>query len=140
MIGADPPPPAGFTRFEGRGPFTTHNGPIYRGQIDNGVCQGFFALARHCNGVGLLHGGMISAFFDGLLAGAAAQGAGLMPITVQLSINFLGVGREGDWVVGHARATRRTRDIVFVEGHIFVDDRDLARASAVFKLTEGKRA
>ena len=131
-------PPAGFTLFAGRGPFTTHNGPIYRGEIEDGVCQGFYALARHCNGMGLIHGGMISAFFDGLLAGAAARGAGLTPITVQLSIYFLGVGREGDWVVGHARATRRTRDIVFVEGHIFVDDRDLARASAVFKLTEPK--
>jgi uncharacterized protein (TIGR00369 family) len=128
------PPPEGFVLQTGRGAFTTHNGPYYVKQGDSGVIQAFHALARHCNGVGLIHGGMLSAFLDGLLAGAAGRETGATPVTVHLSIDFLDMGRAGDWVIGEARATRVTRDLAFVEGHASVKGRDLARASGVFKL------
>lgn len=129
-----PPPPEGFVLQSGRGAFTTHNGPYFARPSDSGVAQAFYALARHCNGVGLIHGGMLSAFLDGLLAGAAARATGSTPVTVHLSIDFLDMGRAGDWVIGEARLTRATRDLAFVEGQASVSGRDLARASGVFKL------
>jgi acyl-coenzyme A thioesterase PaaI-like protein len=132
--GADdliPEPPEGFHRSSGRGAFTTHNGPYFNNEA--GV-QAFYALKRHCNGVGLLHGGMLSAFLDGVLAGAAARGGGGQPITVHLSIDFLDMGRAGDWVLGEATLTRATRDLAFVEGRAHVGGRSLARATGVFKL------
>ena len=55
-------------------------------------------------------------------------------MTVHLSIDFLDMGRAGDWVIGEARVTRVTRDLAFVEGRASVGGRDLARASGVFKL------
>ena len=85
----------------------------------------------------LIHGGMLSkAFLDGLLAGAAGRATGSTPVSVHLSIDFLDMGRAGDWVVGEARVTRTTRDTGgFVEGLApSVHGRDLARASGVFKL------
>jgi uncharacterized protein (TIGR00369 family) len=127
-------PPDGFVIQEGRGAFTTHNGPYYIKPTDHGVAQAFYALGRHCNGVGLIHGGMLSAFLDGLLAGAAGRATGLTPVTVHLSIDFLDMGRAGDWVIGEARVTRSTRDLAFVEGQASVGGRDLSRASGVFKL------
>jgi uncharacterized protein (TIGR00369 family) len=129
-----PPPPEGFVLQTGRGAFTTHNGPYFVKPTEDGVAQAFHALARHCNGVGLIHGGMLSAFLDGLLAGAAGRATGTTPVTVHLSIDFLDMGRAGDWVIGEARATRTTRDLAFVEGRASVHGRDLARASGVFKL------
>jgi len=126
-----PEPPAGFHRSAGRGAFSTHNGPYFNN--DDGA-QAFFALKRHCNGVGLLHGGMLSAFLDGVLAGAAARGGGGTPITVHLSIDFLDMGRAGDWVIGEAALTRATSDLAFVEGRAHVGGRNLARATGVFKL------
>jgi uncharacterized protein (TIGR00369 family) len=129
-----PLPPEGFVLQTGRGAFTTHNGPYFAKSTDDGVAQAFHALARHCNGVGLIHGGMLSAFLDGLLAGAAGRATGSTPVTVHLSIDFLDMGRAGDWVIGEARVTRITRDLAFVEGHASVHGRDLARASGVFKL------
>lgn len=129
-----PPPPEGFVLQTGRGAFTTHNGPYYAKPSDTGVVQAFYALGRHCNGVGLIHGGMLSAFLDGLLAGAAGRESGATAVTVHLSIDFLDMGRAGDWVIGEARVTRATRDLAFVEGHARVHGRDLARASGVFKL------
>ena len=118
----------------GRGAFTSHNGPYWVRQSDTGTVQAFHALARHCNGVGLIHGGMLSAFLDGLLAGAAGRETGSTPVTVHLSIDFLDMGRAGDWVIGVAHVTRATRDLAFVEGSASVAGRDLARASGVFKL------
>ena len=128
------PPPDGFVLSGSRGAFSTHNGPYYHRETSEGAQQAFHAVARHCNGVGLIHGGMLSAFLDGLLAGAAHKATGASPITMHLSIDFLDMGRAGDWVVGEAKVTRSTRDIAFVEGRAHVGGRDLARASGVFKL------
>lgn len=129
-----PPPPEGFVLSSGRGAFTSHNGPYFHRRVETGAEQAFFALKRHCNGVGLIHGGMLSAFLDGLLAGAAARNTGAVPITMNLSVDYLDMGRAGEWVLGEAHVTRATRDIAFVEGRAHVGGRDLARAHGVFKL------
>ncbi|HEX4742213.1 MAG TPA: PaaI family thioesterase [Caulobacteraceae bacterium] len=132
---AIPEPPAGYVLQAGRGSFTTHNGPyFYDPSAADGARQAFFALGRHCNGLGLIHGGMISAFLDGLLASAAARATGATPVTMHLSVDFLDMGRAGDWVMGEARVTRAARDVAFVEGRAHVRQRDLARVSGVFKL------
>ncbi len=136
----DPPAPDGFLLQPGRGAFTTHNGPYYHKPDTEGAHQAFHAKTRHCNGVGLIHGGMLSAFLDGLLAAAAARAAQTTPVTVHLSIDFLGMGRAGDWVMGEAHVTRLTRDLVFAEGRAYVGARDLARASGVFKLMRRRPA
>jgi len=130
----EPTPPEGFVIQSGRGAFTTRNGPYYTRPSDSGVCQAFYARLRHCNGVGLIHGGMLSAFLDGLLAGAAGRATQATPVTVHLSIDFLDMGRAGDWVIGQAYVTRATRDLAFAEGAASVGSRTLARASGVFKV------
>jgi uncharacterized protein (TIGR00369 family) len=135
-----PSPPDGFVPQKGRGAFSGHNGPYYHRPGAQGVEQAFFALGRHCNGLGIIHGGMLSAFLDGVLAAAAARATGATPVTVHLSIDFLDMGRAGDWVLGEAAATRITRDLAFVEGRVRVHDRALARASGVFKLMRRRGA
>jgi len=131
-------PPEGFLPQLGRGPFTTHNGPYFYCPSDDGARQAFRALARHCNGVGLIHGGMLSAFLDGLLASSVGQATRATPVTVNLAVNFLDMGRAGDWVIGEARVTRLARDLAFAEGRASVGGRDLARASGVFKLMRAR--
>jgi uncharacterized protein (TIGR00369 family) len=127
-------PPEGFVLQPGRGAFTSHNGPFFHRPDAVGAEQAFFALPRHCNGLGLIHGGMLAAFLDGLLASAAARATKASPVTIHLSIDYLGMGRAGDWIMGEARLTRATREIAFVEGRAHVQGRDLARVSGVFKL------
>ena len=126
-----PEPPAGFQRSSERGAFSNHNGPYFHNADGT---QAFYALKRHCNSIGLIHGGMLAAFLDGVLASAAARGGGGTPITVHLSIDFLDMGRAGDWVMGEAALTRATSDLAFVEGRAHVAGRSLARATGVFKL------
>lgn len=132
--GAGAPPPEGFVESASRGAFSVHNGPYFHRPAARGVEQAFLAQKRHCNGLGLIHGGMLSAFLDGLLAAAAARAARATPVTIHLSVDFLDMGRAGDWVLGEARATRVSRDIAFAEGRAHIGGRDLARASGVFKL------
>ena len=139
-LGDTAAPPDGFLPQSGRGAFTTHNGPYYHRPSEHGLTQAFHALDRHCNGVGIIHGGMLSAFLDGLLAGAAGRAAGATPVTIHLSVDFLDMGRAGDWVIGEATMTRATRDIAFAEGRVHVGDRDIARATGVFKLMRRRPA
>ena len=130
-----PAAPAGFVRAEGRGLFSTLNGPYFtRPSEGDLVEQAFYALARHCNGVGLVHGGMLSAFMDGVLAGAVWKGAQKRAVTIHLSIDFLHMARAGEWVHGEARLSRATREVAFAEGRAYVGGHDVVRASGVFKL------
>jgi len=132
---AIPPPPEGFAPAQGRGLFSTRNGPYFhRASQGDLVEQAFYALPRHCNGVGIVHGGMLSAFMDGVLAGAVWRGAQKRAVTIHLSIDFLHMARAGEWVRGEARLTRATREVAFAEGRAYVGAHDVVRCSGVFKL------
>jgi uncharacterized protein (TIGR00369 family) len=139
--GATPPPPAGYVPSEGRGGFSTLNGPYFHRldgdrEVDE---QAFFALPRHANGLGLVHGGMLSAFMDGVLAGAVWRGTGRTAVTIHLSIDFLHMARAGEWVMGEGKLTRATREVAFAEGRAYVGGHDVVRCSGVFKLmTRGR--
>ncbi|MGH7023350.1 MAG: PaaI family thioesterase [Caulobacteraceae bacterium] len=131
---AAPSPPPGFELQAGRGPFSDHNGPYYTRREAQGAEQAFYALPRHCNGLGLVHGGMLSAFLDGLLASAVARATGATPVTIHLCVDFLAMGRAGEWIVGEARLTRAARDVAFAEGQVHVAGKPIARATGVFRL------
>lgn len=130
-----PDPPAGFVLSQGRGQFSTHNGPYYhRASSGETVEQAFYALPRHTNGIGLVHGGMLSAFADGLLAAAVGRGTQRVGVTIHLSIDFLHMARQGDWIIGEARMSRATKEIAFAEGRLHARGVDIVRVSGVFKL------
>ena len=128
-------PPLGFVPSEGRGGFSTLNGPyFYRPGGGEMSEQAFFAQKRHANGLGLVHGGMLSAFMDGVLAAAVWRGTGKTALTIHLSIDFLDMARVGEWVMGEAKVTRATRDVAFAQGRAYVGGKDVVRCSGVFKL------
>ena len=128
-------PPEGFELAQNRGPFATHNGPFYyetnRGE---GARQAFLAEPRHTNGYGLVHGGMMSAFLDGTMSQAVRRATGKSGVTVQLSLSYLHMARPGDWIIAEANVVRASRDLAFLEGRVSVGDRDVVKATAVFKL------
>lgn len=127
-----PEPPEGF-KPSARGPYTTHNGPMFHRRTEEGQQHAFFVLPRHCNSLGIVHGGMLSTFIDGVLAGAVGRATGGASVTIHLSLDFLAMAHAGDWVFGEAKVTRQTRDLVFVEGRVYVGERDVLRGSGVFK-------
>ena len=134
-----PEPPEGFVRSGGRGRFSTHNGPYFYRIEGEAVQQAFFALPRHANSVGLVHGGMLSAFMDGVLAMTCGRGSGKALVTIHLSVDYLHMARTGDWIFGEGRLTRATKDIAFAEGRAWTRGVDVVRASGIFKLMERPR-
>jgi acyl-coenzyme A thioesterase PaaI-like protein len=55
-------------------------------------------------------------------------------VTVQLSLSYLHMARPGDWIIAEADVVRASRDLAFLEGRVSVGDRDVVKATAVFKL------
>ncbi len=48
-----------------------------------------------------------TAFLDGLLASAVGHSVGVRSVTAHLSVDFLAMGRAGEWVIGQARRSTR---------------------------------
>lgn len=132
-------PPEGFVRLVQRGPFTEHNGPIYGRVGEEGAVQGFLALGRHANSLGIVHGGMMGSFLDTLLGQAVSAASKKPAVTIHLSLDYLSMARVGDWIEGRAAVTRLTRDVAFAEGQARVGTRAIVRATGVFKLMAARR-
>lgn len=132
-----PAPPAGFTPLDGRGGFTTHTGPLFQRlpEGEGGVVeQALYILPRHTNALGVLHGGMLSTFLDGLLGAAVRRGSQRTGVTIHLSVDFLRMARKGEWLIGEGRMTQASSDVAFAEGRAFVGRSEVGRATGVFKL------
>jgi len=125
-------PPEGYTVYNSSGPFTISNGPFYERIDGEWVWRGFRAQKRHCNSFGIVHGGMMMAFADGLMAHAAWHGARITPLTIRMTSDFISSVRPGDWVEGKARVTRATRSVVFVSGEVMVGSRTVMNLAALF--------
>ena len=134
-----PPPPDGFTRQQVRGPFSLHNGPYFERNCEGVAEQAFFVLARHCNQMGFAHGGMLSAFVDGLLATSVGKATRSVGVTIHLSIDYLAPAKRGEWVFGEARVTRETQEFAFAEARIHAGGRDVVRASGIFRLRRRRK-
>jgi len=127
-------PPEGFVRFT-RGPFLEVIGPMHhRPEAQPAAELALHLTERHTNRLGLLHGGLLSAFMDSLLGAAVVNHVGRHAVTVQLSINFLRMARQGEWLQGRAEVTHATNGVAFAEGRAFVGEHEIGRASGVFKL------
>lgn len=130
-----PEPPEGFVPSGNRGAFSSHNGPYFhRAEMGELTEQAFFALPRHANGIGLVHGGMLTAFLDGLMGAAVYRAIRQTGVTIHLSVDFLHMARVGEWIMGEAKVTRATKDVAFVEARAHSTGVDVVRGSGVFKL------
>lgn len=132
-------PPAGFALSSSRGPFTLHNGPIYRANAKGDLRSGMIVLDRHCNSMGFLHGGMASAFADGALAWAVWHATRSMSVTLKLTMNYLDIVPEGAWLEARPEVLAVQDDVVHVRADMVHNDRrQCGRADAIFRLLRRK--
>lgn len=133
-----PAVPEGFTRQTIGGEFIVANGPLYE-RFDAGVYRlGFRVEARHCNTMGICHGGMMATFCDMLLpigvhALTQAVRDRFLP-TISLQIDYLAPAPLGCWVQGEAQLLRTTRTMVFAQALVTADDAPAARVSGILKI------
>ena len=146
MDATSPPPahepaleiPQGFSPRSFGGGFIGVNGPLYVKKLDRGIQLGFRVEARHCNPMGMCHGGMMATFCDMLLPISAHYlsqdiGRRFLP-TINLQVDFLGPSAKGAWVQGEAQLLRATRKLVFMQGVVMADGENVARVSGIFKI------
>ena len=138
MTAPEPPIPEGFkVRHYGDG-FIAANGPLYLKKLEPGIALGFRVERRHCNPMGICHGGMIATFCDMLLPISAHYlsqdlGRRFLP-TISLQIDYLAPSKLGAWVQGQAQLLRSTRSMVFMQGLVSADGEPVARVSGIFKI------
>jgi uncharacterized protein (TIGR00369 family) len=130
--------PEGFKpRRFGEG-FIAVNGPLYLKKLEPGIALGFRVERRHCNPMGICHGGMIATFCDMLLPISAhtlsADLARRFLPTISLQVDYLAASKLGAWVQGEAELLRATRSMVFMQGLVRADGDAVARVSGIFKI------
>jgi uncharacterized protein (TIGR00369 family) len=130
--------PEGFKLRRWGDGFIAVNGPLYLKKLNPGVLLGFRVEVRHCNPMGICHGGMIATFCDMLLPISAHYlssdiGRRFLP-TISLQVDYLAPSPLGAWVQGQAQLLRSTRSLVFMQGLVSADGEAVARVSGVFKI------
>ena len=130
--------PEGFqARRFGEG-FIAVNGPLYARRNEAGFQLGFRVEERHCNPMGICHGGMMATFCDMLLPMTIHRkskevGLRFLP-TISLQVDYLAPAELGAWVEGEADVLRTTRTLVFAQGLVTADGKPCARVSGIFKI------
>ena len=118
-------------------PFNDMIGPFYERRQDDDVSLGLRIEERHCNSRGICHGGLLSALADVALGYATlAKTKGPTSfVTVQLSMDFAGAAKPGDWVESEADVQQAGMRLAFANGYLLVGDKRIVRASAIFALS-----
>jgi uncharacterized protein (TIGR00369 family) len=118
--------------------FIAVNGPLYIKKLEQSILLGFRVERRHCNPMGICHGGMIATFCDMLLPISAhylaADLARRFLPTINLQVDYLASSKLGAWVQGEAQLLRATRSMVFMQGVVSADGEAVARVSGIFKI------
>ncbi len=130
--------PEGFLERAFGDGFIGVNGPLYARHANEVFQLGFRVEKRHCNPMGICHGGMMATFCDMLLpisAHALSEQIGnrFLP-TINLQVDFLAPSPLGAWVQGEAQLLRTTRSLVFMQGLVQADGVNVARVSGIFKI------
>jgi uncharacterized protein (TIGR00369 family) len=138
---ADVPP--GFVPIPLGDGYIGVNGPLYGKRDGDHMLLGFRVEARHCNPMGIAHGGMMMTFADMQLPIASRLQAGLgdhfLP-TIAMTCDFVGPSPLGAWVEGRTDVLKVTRNLVFAQCLVTADGKPALRASGTFKLASDRKA
>lgn len=126
--------PDGFVLAESRGKFTNHNGPVFVAEAEGDLRSGLYVLDRHCNSMGILHGGMASAFADRALAVAVWSALHGPSVTLKLYMHFFEAVPVGTWLEAHPVIHSNCDGIVQLSAEMRMQGDVLAaRADAAFR-------
>ena len=130
--------PAGYRPLPFRDGFIGGNGPVYVNTSGAEPVFGFRVEERHCNPMGICHGGWIASVMDMVLPLTARftvpdLGDHFL-LTVNLTIDYLGGAPLGRWVEGRGQVLKRTGRMVFVQGVLSVDGVAVTRGNGIFRI------
>src|SRR3954463_6991028 len=128
-------PPPGFGPLFRTSPFLEMVGPLfYRRDPERGLVIGLRVAEKHANARGVAHGGLLVTLADIALGYRTAFGQdppeGL--ITANLTADFAGAAKIGDWVEAHVDVQKIGARLAFASVFLRVEGERIVRASAVF--------
>jgi acyl-coenzyme A thioesterase 13 len=130
--------PEGFRRTQRptRNPFNELVGPFYERRNGNDVSLGIRIEERHLNSRGICHGGFLATFADLALGYGMLHAVKGPPsfVTVQLSIDYAGAARKGDWLESKVEVQRVGSRLAFANCYLMAGTERIVRASAIFAL------
>lgn len=126
--------PRGFRPLFRTSPVLDLIGPLYcRGEgVD--LVIGLRVEAKHCNARGTAHGGILATLADVAL-GYAMAFASKPPanlVTANLTLDFAGTAKVGDWLEAYVDVQKQGSRLSFANCYITVNEQRIVRASAVF--------
>ena len=111
-------------------------GPLYsRGEAPD-LVVGLLAEAKHCNARGTVHGGILATLAD-ITLGYAMAFSTRPPTslsTANLSLDFAGTAKAGDWIEAHVDVQKMGSRLSFANCYIHAAGQRIVRASAVFRV------
>ncbi len=133
--------PPGFVALPARGGFTERNGPWFeKTETDGRVLRGLRILPRHLNALGIVHGGLLTAFLDAAMGAAAWRASGRRCVTLSLSVDFLSHGRPGDWIEAECTCTGFDSQVAHVNGRLYGRRHSIMTGQGLFALLRPGRA
>ena len=113
--------------------FGHHVGPLWR-QGDGRF--GFVVAEKHINFNNVLHGGMLATLVDQAMGMTALRATGgKKHATIELSVQFVGAIRLGEFVEANCEVVRLTRSIIFMRSTMVVGTRVIGTATGIWKIT-----
>ncbi len=130
----------GYATWGDVDPFEDLIGPFYLKDNGDGTNRAAFVAEaeRHCNGGGMLHGGLLMSFADFALFAIAKKALGGFGVTVAFNSEFVSAGQAGELVEATGEIMRDTKSLIFVRGKIFSGDRTIMSFSGIIKKVRGR--
>ena len=131
-------PPEGYLPLFRSSAFLDLVGPFFYHPKGESFCIGMRVLAQHVNSVGTAHGGLLATLADVSLGYVTASSSEppLRMSTASLTIDYLGAAHLGSWVESQVSIGKIGRHLAFADAAIFADARPVARARALFAISD----
>jgi acyl-coenzyme A thioesterase 13 len=126
--------PEGYQPLFRTSPYVELIGPLYSRGEGAALQIGLRAERKHCNQRGTVHGGILATLAD-IALGYAMAFATTPPanlVTANLSLDFAGAARDGDWLETRVDIQKQGSRLAFGNCYITRDGERIVRASAVF--------
>lgn len=126
----------GFSPCKQQQGFSQHIGPFYEKGLANSWQRALPLDDRHMNPEGVVHGGVLLSFADYVIYRGIGDvlGHDIAFATINLDSQFLAAAKAGEVLYGEGEIVRATRSIIFAQGRIWTERREIIRASGIWKI------
>jgi acyl-coenzyme A thioesterase 13 len=109
-------------------------GPFVRKGSGADLCLGLRIAEKHCNARGSIHGGILATLADVAIGYTMAFSTDPPEnlVTTNLSLDFAGTARSGDWLQTAVDVQKHGSRLAFANCHITAGAERIVQASAVF--------